>query len=50
MRRPSLGAGWANFRDYDAPLAEKLRLVVANNLFKVRHGTACCGHHGQPGC
>ena len=50
MGRPSFRVSIANFRDYDAPLAEKVRLVVANNLTKIRTHSSCCGHHGQPGC
>jgi hypothetical protein len=48
--RPSFRASLANFRTYDAPLLEKVRLAIANNLIKVRTGSSCCGHHGQPGC
>jgi hypothetical protein len=40
----------ANFREYDAPLATKLKLFVANNLTKIRTHSSCCGNHGQPGC
>jgi hypothetical protein len=40
----------ANFRDYDASLLTKVRLVIANNLIKVRTHSSCCGNHGQPGC
>jgi hypothetical protein len=39
-----------NFRTYDAPLTTKLRMVVSNNLKKVRTRSSCCGNHGQPGC
>jgi len=39
-----------NFKDYDAPLAEKLRLAVRNTLIKRRQNAACCGNHGEPGC
>ena len=50
MERPSARASLANFRDYDAPLATKLRLLVANNLTKLRTRSSCCGNLGQPGC
>jgi len=50
MGRPSIRVSIANFRDYDAPLATRLRLVVANNLTKLRTRSSCCGNHGQPGC
>jgi hypothetical protein len=39
-----------NFRDYDAPLGVKLRLLMANNWRKVSTASGCCGHHGEPGC
>jgi hypothetical protein len=50
VTRPSLRVSIANFRDYDASLLTKVRLVVANNLIKVRTKSNCCGHHGEPGC
>jgi len=50
MSRPSLRVSIANFRDYDAPLSEKLKLLVSNNLTKIRTRSSCCGNHGQPGC
>src|SRR6266851_9908229 len=34
--RPSFRVSLENFRDYDAPLATKLRLLVSNNLTKLR--------------
>ena len=39
-----------NFREYDAPFATKMRMVIANNLKKARTRSSCCGNHGQPGC
>jgi hypothetical protein len=50
MAGPSLRAFFQNFGSYDAPLPEKLRLAVANNLTKLRNRSDCCGHPGQPGC
>ena len=47
---PSIQASLRNFREYDAPLATKLRLLVRNNLIKARTRKNCCGNHGQPGC
>ena len=32
------------------PLGKKLGLLLKNNLRKIRHGTNCCGHPGEPGC
>ena len=31
-------------------LKRKLRLVVSNNLFKIRRMRGCCGNYGDPGC
>jgi len=39
-----------NFHDYDAPFPETVRLMAANNWRKLRTGSNCCGHHGEPGC
>jgi hypothetical protein len=50
MARPNLRAFTANFRTYDAPFGEKLRLFWANNLKKLTTHSDCCGNHGQPGC
>jgi hypothetical protein len=48
--RPSLSAAFSNWSTYDAPFATKLRMVVSNNLSKLRNRSDCCGNHGQPGC
>ena len=32
------------------PLGEKLRLVLSNNLTKMRRMRGCCGNYGDPGC
>ncbi len=29
---------------------EKLRLVLSNNLAKMRRMRGCCGNYGHPGC
>jgi hypothetical protein len=50
VERPSFRASLSNFRTYDAPLPEKIRLALRNNLIKLRTGSNCCGNHGQPGC
>ena len=50
MATPNLRAFTANFRTYDAPVAEKLRLAWANNWKKAKTHSNCCGNHGQPGC
>jgi hypothetical protein len=37
-----------NWREYDAPLLEKLRLLARNRTIATAKG--CCGHPGEPGC
>jgi hypothetical protein len=32
------------------PLGRKLRLLFRNNWIKIRTGSTCCGHPGEPGC
>ena len=39
-----------NFREYDAPFLTKMRMVVGNNMTKLRTRKDCCGNFGQPGC
>ncbi len=46
--RPSLRAMFPNWATYDAPFPTKV--VVSNNLIKLRTKQGCCGNHGQPGC
>ncbi|MYB42249.1 MAG: hypothetical protein F4X76_08720 [Chloroflexi bacterium] len=41
---------YRNFRDYDAPLSVKWRLVWRNNWIKARTFSLCCGNLGEPGC
>jgi hypothetical protein len=48
--RPSLGATWRNFQDYDAPFATKMRMFLRNNWKKARTRKDCCGNNGEPGC
>ena len=48
--RPSFGALLSNWREYDAPFVEKLRLAARNNWTKLRKRNDCCGNEGQPGC
>jgi hypothetical protein len=47
---PSPRAAFANWKNYDAPLATKLQMLLTNNLTKIRTRQQCCGHPGQPGC
>ena len=48
-RLRSLRATFTNLRA-PMPLGRKIRLVIANNWYKIRTGSQCCGHPGQPGC
>ena len=48
--RPTIRALFSNFRTYDAPVHVKLALAFRNTLIKIRTGSDCCGHLGEPGC
>jgi hypothetical protein len=48
--RQSWRALAANWREYDGPLGEKLRLAARNTWTKIRTRSDCCGHYGEPGC
>lgn len=50
MSRPDPSDLVRNWRESSLPLPEKIRLAVRNNLIKVRSGSSCCGHPGEPGC
>jgi hypothetical protein len=39
-----------NWREYDAPLGEKLRLTVRNRWRAISTRKGCCGNHFEPGC
>ena len=43
---------YAFFENLRVPmlLGYKLRLIMANNLTKVRRLRGCCGDYGRPGC
>ncbi len=40
---------WSNLRQ-PMPIGRKLRLLIANNLIKIKTRRSCCGNYGQPGC
>ena len=48
--RPSMGAVFSNWREYDAPLLTKLRMAAKNNWRKINRRKSCCGNDGEPGC
>ena len=41
---------FSNWREYDAPLATKLRLLVRNRWRGLVTLRFCCGNLGEPGC
>jgi len=40
----------ANWRSFDAPVHQKLRLALRNTWIKLRTRSDCCGNLGEPGC
>lgn len=48
--RPSVGAGYQNWKESDAGFFEKLRLVSRNSWRKMKLRQDCCDHPGEPGC
>ncbi len=48
-RRPSLRAAFTNLQ-VPMPWSRKLRLMARNYWIRVRTGSNCCGHDGEPGC
>ena len=47
---PSFRESLRNWREWDGPITEKLRLALRNNLKKARTRQNCCGNFGEPGC
>jgi len=41
---------FTNWSTSPLPFREKLRVATRNTLIKLRTGSACCGHPGEPGC
>jgi hypothetical protein len=50
LSSPSFRDLIANFREYDAPLATRVRLALRNTGLKLRQRSSCCGNPGEPGC
>ena len=48
-QHPSPRATIANLRQ-PIPLGRKLRLLLRNLSIRLRTGSTCCGHPGEPGC
>jgi hypothetical protein len=48
--RPSLRSAIRNLREGDRSLAERVRLVIRNQLRRVETHQGCCGNYGEPGC
>ena len=49
MTEPSPRDFIANLR-YSMAWREKLRLLLKNNLIKIKNFQNCCNHPGEPGC
>ncbi len=48
--RPSLRNVARNWQSHDGSFAEKVRMLVRNNVKKVATLSHCCGRPGEPGC
>jgi len=48
--RPSFGAIFSNWNEYDAPTHVKFRLALKNSWRRFRYASNCCGNDGEPGC
>lgn len=48
--RPNLRALRRNWRRSTLPFWQKIQAAMRNNAIKMRAGSDCCGHHGEPGC
>jgi hypothetical protein len=40
----------ANWRSYEGPFHQKLRLAARSTWIKVSTRSSCCGNLGEPGC
>ncbi len=49
MGKTSIKSFFSNMQ-VDMPFITKVRLAVKNNMIKIRTGSKCCGHPGEPGC
>jgi hypothetical protein len=47
--RPSPRAFFTNLTGPE-PWTRKIRLLLRNNLIKLKNFHNCCGHPGEPGC
>lgn len=48
--KPSIREAFRNWRHWNGPFSEKVRLTVRNEWIKVRTFKDCCGHIDEPGC
>jgi hypothetical protein len=48
--RPSVREAFRNWKHWDGPFSEKVRLTVKNEWRKVRRFKDCCDHIDEPGC
>ncbi len=48
--KPSLKAIFSNWKESEASIGRKIKMVIGNNLLKIKTGKSCCGNHGEVGC
>ena len=48
--KPSLKAIFSNWNRSNASFLEKIKMLLKNNLRKIKNGETCCGNQGQVGC
>jgi hypothetical protein len=48
-QRPSISSVFTNLQA-PMPWRRKVRLLVRNIWIRLRTGSNCCGHYGEPGC
>jgi hypothetical protein len=48
--RPNIRDAFRNWRHWDGPFGQKVRLTVRNEWIKLRTFKECCDHIDEPGC
>ena len=48
--RPSISESLRNWKHWDGPFREKVRLTAKNEWRKLRTFKNCCGNIDEPGC
>ncbi len=49
-KRPSLQGVFSNWKNNPLPFFSKVKMVLRNNLIKLKTRKNCCGHYGEVGC